>query len=91
MLHALHRSTYMGERLDYYSRRQEAVDNPQDVVSMILDGMSQNHTVLPWLGNLKMFDKHIQQHVIGVLTHGHDVKLYRLVYATIYFIINNIT
>jgi hypothetical protein len=26
-----------------------------------------------------------------VLTHGHDVKLYRLVYATIYFIINNIT
>jgi hypothetical protein len=62
------------------------VDNPQDVVvSMILDGMSQNHTVLPWLGNLKMFDKHIQQ-------HGHDVKLYRLVYATIlYFIIINIT
>lgn len=69
----------MGERLDYYERRQEAIDNPEGVVSMILDGMSQNHTVLPWLGNLKMFDKHIQQHVIGVLTHGHDVRLYRCV------------
>ena len=55
----------------------QALDNPNDVVSMILDGMAQNHSMLPWLANLKTFDKHIQQHIIGVLTHGRDVKLYR--------------
>ena len=26
MLHALHRSTYMGERMTYYDRRQEVLD-----------------------------------------------------------------
>jgi hypothetical protein len=53
------------------------VADPDNVTSMILDGMAQNHSVLPWLGNLKTLDKHIQQHIIGVLTHGQDVKLYR--------------
>jgi hypothetical protein len=48
---------------------------------MILDGMAQNHSMLPWLGNLKTFDKHIQQHIIGVLTHGKDVNLYRYLFA----------
>jgi hypothetical protein len=56
---------------------QQAVDNPDNVVSMILDGMAQNHSVLPWLGNLKTLDKDIQQHIIGVLTHGQEVDLYR--------------
>lgn len=93
LLHGLHRSMYMGERMAYYERRAEvsemcllwlmiikcvkAVADPDNVLSMILDGMAQNHSVLPWLGNLKTLDKHIQQHIIGVLTHGQDVKLYR--------------
>jgi hypothetical protein len=55
----------------------QAVDNPDNVVSVILDGMAQNHSMLPWLGNLKTFDKHIQQHIIGVLSHGKEVTLYR--------------
>ena len=65
----------------------QAIDNPSDVVSMILDGMAQNHSMLPWLGNLKTFDKHIQQHIIGVLSHGLDVTLYRYFKIFVVFII----
>lgn len=50
-LHALHRSTYMGERDAYYRRRMEALENPDEVFSCITDGMAQNHSSLPYFAN----------------------------------------
>ena len=32
MLHALHRSTYMGERMTYYDRRQEVCTYIYDII-----------------------------------------------------------
>jgi hypothetical protein len=41
----------MGERMAYYDRRKEAIDNPDEVFSCISDGMAQNHTQLPYYAN----------------------------------------
>jgi len=49
-LHALHRTSYMGERALYATRRLQALNFPQDCISIISDGMAQNHCQLPWLG-----------------------------------------
>ena len=36
-----HAATFMSERRQYYARRTEAVDYPDSVCSMIMDGMAQ--------------------------------------------------
>ena len=41
VLHAWHRSLYMGERLTYYARRHEALQYPTTVWSLIGNGMAQ--------------------------------------------------
>ena len=57
LMHALHRTMYMGERLTYYSRRQEALLYPETVWSLIGHGMAQHHCQLPYLVGLKELDK----------------------------------
>jgi len=47
IMHALHRSTYMGERIEYRNRRQLAHDLPTYNGSFISDGMAQIHCMLP--------------------------------------------
>lgn len=76
-LHALHRSFYMGERLTYYKRRCNALLMPSQYLSLISDGMQQTHCQLPWAGNLFQFDKHLPQHLQGVLKHGRAMEIYR--------------
>jgi hypothetical protein len=49
-LHGFHRLTYMAERRSYYQRKETACNYPGQYMSIIADGMSQNHTALPWLG-----------------------------------------
>ena len=71
-LHALHRDTYMAEREAYYKRRKEALDNPDEVMSVISDGMAQTHTALPYYGNLSQNSAALQQKVQGVLDHGRS-------------------
>jgi hypothetical protein len=75
-MHALHRTMYMGERLTYYSRRQEALLYPETVWSLIGDGMAQHHCQLPYLAGLKELDK-LTQHLQGVLCHGKLMRVYR--------------
>ena len=68
-MHALHRSLYMGERMCYYDRRNEAMARPSTVWSLISDGMAQIHCQLPHQGNLADFPVKLPQHIQGVLVH----------------------
>jgi hypothetical protein len=76
LLHAWHRSMYMGERMSYYARRHEALQYPSTVWSIIGDGMAQQHCQLPYLAGLKTIDT-LPQHLQGVYAHGQLMKVYR--------------
>lgn len=76
-LHAFHRSTYMGERKSYYTRRRDALDNPSEFCSIITDGMAQSHTILPWLKRLNSSSHTIDQHLQGTIQHGQWTNIYR--------------
>ena len=76
-LHQLHRSMYMGERLQYYDRRNQAMLAPNNYYSAISDGMQQAHCLLPHRGNMVPFPKILPQHIQGVLAHGRNIHIYR--------------
>ena len=67
---------YMGERIEYYKRRQEAMQYPEKVWSLIGDGMAQHHCQLPYLAGMKETDQ-LPQHLQGVLCHGKMMRVYR--------------
>jgi len=71
-LHALHRNTYMAEREAYYNRRKESIDFPNEIMSVISDGMAQTHTSLPYFANQAQNVAQLQQKVQGVLDHGRN-------------------
>ena len=52
MLHAMHRTMYMGERLSYAERRLKAEQGPANYSSTIADGTAQNHCLLPYFANM---------------------------------------
>jgi hypothetical protein len=68
-LHFLHKTAYMGERACYKARKGEAKKDISDALSIIGDGMAQNHCLVPYWGGLKDFPT-IKQHLQGVLSHG---------------------
>lgn len=69
---------YMLERVEYRRRVQHAVHhNPTQVMSSIIDGASQNHCTIPYLGRNVVFQPGLDQHIEGVLTHGHGLTIYR--------------
>ena len=78
-MHALHRhrSTYMSERKRYYDKVKLAVNDPQNYMSIIIDGMAKNHTVLPHIANMKQFPCPLPMHLQGVIEHGQRFTLYR--------------
>ncbi len=76
-LHALHRTTYMGERKAYYQRCAKAEREPDKYMSIIVDGMAQNHTNLPYLANRKEFSPCLDMHLEGVIEHGQSFTMYR--------------
>jgi hypothetical protein len=77
-MHALHRTMYMGERMKYYMKRDLAINEPLSYLSIISDGMAQNHCKLPWHANLKDDSKnHCNQHLQGVYCHGRNISVYR--------------
>jgi hypothetical protein len=47
------------------------------ILSMIIDGMDQNHTRIPHLGTQNALSETINQGIIGVKEHGSKVKFYR--------------
>ncbi len=82
-LHAFHRTMYMGERLEYYRRRNDAMLMPSSYWSAIGDGMMQQHCVLPHRGNLSTFHKTLPQHLQGMLVHGRSIEIYRTFHVSI--------
>jgi hypothetical protein len=76
-MHALHRSTYMSERKVYYNKVFQAIIDPDNYMSIILDGMAQNHTVLSYIANMKTFPNPLKMHLQGVLEHGQSFTMYR--------------
>ena len=56
--------------------------NPADYMSIIVDGMAQTHSQLPWCVNLKDFHPHINQHICGILNHGRSFNMYRTFHTT---------
>eukprot|EP01031_Cornospumella_fuschlensis_P027588 gene27588-33321_t len=75
-LHVYHRRTYMGERAAYYERRQKAIEHPDQYMSVILSGMTAQHTELPYLVNEK-FPARMFPRLQGVLEHGQFFTIYR--------------
>ena len=69
-LHYIHRITYMGERKAYADRTM------QGMISLISDGMAQNHCKMPWKANLKDGDC-LTQHLQGILIHGAYILIFR--------------
>ena len=76
-IHALHRSGYMGERLEYYKRIHSSLASPNEYMSIISDGMAQTHCQIPWMGNQYDFGSYLPQHLQGVLQHGKSFSCFR--------------
>jgi len=66
----------MQERQAYAARK--ALSKFQDqYVSIVIDGMAQNHMMLPWYGNKAQSTEHLKQKMNGVLCHGREFVGYR--------------
>lgn len=76
LMHELHRSAFMNERISYYIRRDQAKNQPRRYLSIITDGMAQSHCLLPWMGNIDQSDN-LPQHLQGVYAHGRFLQFYR--------------
>ena len=76
MSHALHRSTFMGERMSYYRRRILAEQYPSEYLSLISDGMAQEHCKLPWCANFSRIGT-LPHHIQGLIVHGRRIQIYR--------------
>ena len=68
--HHLHRGGLFNlERLQYKSRCAEAIASANsthpNVMSIIIDGMDQNHCHIPYLGGQSRFPYPITQHITG--------------------------
>ena len=68
--HHLHRGGLFNlERLRYKARCAEAIASNNllhpSIMSLILDGMDQNHCRIPYLGGLNRFSDPVTQHITG--------------------------
>lgn len=52
-------------------------ENRKRVLSIIIDGMDQNHSRIPYHGNQSQFSNPLSQGITGALAHGFGVGLYR--------------
>ena len=55
----------------------EAVLDPDKVLSMIMDGMAQSHSELPYLAGKAEFPKKLKCHLQGSIIHGKGFTVYR--------------
>jgi hypothetical protein len=68
----------MGERIKYIERRNEAVKSKNEILSIISDGMAQNHCELPYQANVNSFGSdQLSQHLQGCLVHGKGIVVCR--------------
>jgi hypothetical protein len=62
----------------YQNRRNEAILNKDKILSIIIDGMDQNHSRCPYMGTQNQFPDTISQMIVGVKEHGHGVSIFRV-------------
>jgi hypothetical protein len=58
----------------YHRRRLLALQNKEKYLSMVMDGMDQNHSKFPHLPK-RDFKAPLKMHVQGILEHGYGTKL----------------
>jgi len=72
-----HRNKFMGEKIKYYQRQQEAHESNGRVWSFIFDGMSKHRTRLPILSHLAQMSNQFDNDVLGCIFHnGMRTQLY---------------
>ncbi len=65
-------SRYREERKTYYKHRQKARSQPQKYVTIIIDGMDQSKTNVPYFSRRTKSTQnlwHLQTHITGALVH----------------------
>ena len=67
----------MQERQAYAARKELARNFKEQYLSIVIDGMAQNHMMLPWYGNKAQSTEHLKQKMNGVLCHGREFVGYR--------------
>ena len=73
----IHRNYFLGEKLLYYQRRQEAKDSNGAVWSFIVDGMSSHSTHLPIGGHTRDYNPPFKTHLQGCIAHvGNESTMY---------------
>jgi hypothetical protein len=70
----------MNERRVYYDKIMQALEFPDRFMSIIIDGMSQHRTQIPYIANLKQFDFPLRTHIVGVIEHGQNFVGFNSVY-----------
>ena len=60
-----------------HARIMKACEDSYNFLSLIGDGMAENHTALPWLGNLREAGRPLNQHLQGILVHGQIFRIFR--------------
>ena len=78
-LQLLHQATYMGERYEYYKRREDSLSHPSIFLSDISDGMAGSKTIIPSFADRLEFSPNLKIHV-------RDIVLFLLL--TIFLIFN---
>lgn len=77
-LHQLHRGgLFMLERNTYKARAKFATANSDRIMSLIIDGMDQQHCLIPHMANQTSLSEALHQHLTGVIMHGREAVLYR--------------
>ena len=68
----LHIDLTMEERKNYSRARQAAIESPDDIMTLIIDGMDQNTTIVPrFKQTVKDIEsRFVKTHLCGVLVHG---------------------
>jgi hypothetical protein len=79
----LHRNYYMGEKLMYYLRRQEAKNSNNEILSLIIDKQSTYHTVVPYGGDAKDFPDPFALSNYGVINHTNGETRFYVTYPTV--------
>lgn len=77
-LHAYHRLTFMSQRTAYYIRREYALLHRLTHWSLIIDGMQQTNSCLPYRAGKKPFDPQLDHKIEGVLFHHFGVLTTRI-------------
>lgn len=69
--------TCINKHKQYVFRIQQALNYKCDFLSIVSDGMAQSHCLLPWEAGMHCWNKHLPQHLQGVIAHGRHHIIYR--------------